>query len=435
MYKEYILMALRDLKKRKGRTFLTSLGITIGTMLIVIMVSLGGGVKNFMESTLNNGNQAKKISIQPYKYVDENNNEEYEDFCENMDNYSKVLDDNFISKLKDNDNIESIKVYSQFYASKININNENYVGNVLCNGYLLSEDIFTKDEIEDIRTQYKDNTLEPIKSGRNIESKTGEILVGENILNSLNLKEDEILNKELKIIIPSEYGKEVEKSFIIVGIIGENFENASGLVLSIEDVSELIGYENKENNYLKNNGYDSVSLITNNISNVESVCNYIKDLDYLYSSNKESAKSVNDVISSINLAFVILGIIVFIVASIGIVNTMSMAVTERTKNIGIMKAIGADSGAIRTIFLVQSSLIGFIGGSVGIILALGINKLIEFGVNAYIESNGLSLAISIGLPGIWILLILLGASILALISGIFPANMASKLDPIEAIRK
>ena len=227
----------------------------------------------------------------------------------------------------------------------------------------------------------------------------------------------------------------MEKSFIIVGIVGENFENASGLVLSIEDVSELIGYKNKENNYLKNNGYDSVSLITNNISNVESVCNYIKDLDYLYSSNKESAKSVNDVISSINLAFVILGTIVFIVASIGIVNTMSMAVTERRKNIGIMKAIGADSGAIRTIFLVQSSLIGFIGGSVGIILALGINKLIEFGVNAYIESNGLSLAISIGLPGIWILLILLGASILALISGIFPANMASKLDPIEAIRK
>ena len=68
-FKEYILMSLRDLWRRKGRTILTSLGITIGTLLIVTMVGLGSGVKQFMNDMVNDQDNARNISVSPYKYM------------------------------------------------------------------------------------------------------------------------------------------------------------------------------------------------------------------------------------------------------------------------------------------------------------------------------------------------------------------------------
>ena len=436
MIKEYIMMALRDLGRRKGRTILTSLGITIGTLLIVTMVGLGMGLNDFMVSTVNDENSSKSIQIQPIKYISEEDQFDI-DYSNFEEDYFKKLDNETIKSLKQTEKIESVKATINYNADTININGKKYVGSARVVGYSIDEGIFSESYIKSIRDKAENEKLNPIKSGRDIQSKTGEVIVGEQFLEGLNLNGEDVLNKEIEIPVSKINGMKIDpiiKKYTVVGIVDKNFDESNYIVMSAEDVAELNGLSTLQKDYFLNRGYDSMEVIVKNIADVEEVSKDVKELDYLYTSTAEIAKDVNDSMNGMSTGFAVLGIIVLIVAAIGIINTMSMAVIERTKSIGVMKSVGANSNAIRTIFLVQSSIIGLFGGSVGILLASGINAIIEFFINQSIAEKSSTMGIDIGLPWYYIVGILIFAGVIALVSGIYPANKASKLDPIQALR-
>ena len=112
-------------------------------------------------------------------------------------------------------------------------------------------------------------------------------------------------------------------------------------------------------------------------------------------------------------------------------NTMYTAVVERTKEIGILKAIGATNGSIQLLFLIESGFLGFFGGLIGVILGFSIAKLVEF--IAFKQLGGSLIQADITLS------LLLGALFFAFVvgaaSGVFPARQAAKLKPVEALRK
>jgi putative ABC transport system permease protein len=435
--KEYVLMSLRDLLRRKGRTILTSLGITIGTLLIVTMMGIGIGLKGFMANAVNDGDTARNISISPMKYMTD---EEVENANVKtmQDDYFKKIDDNLIKELGDTGKIESIAASITDMSGSLKFNGKIYSGNISCVGYNDGANIYPSDVVDNVRHEKDNNELKPIKAGKEINSSNGQALIGKELLNNLGLSEDEMLNKEIEIV-PRKSNKmktnETNKKVTIVGIIDENFENGKNLVLSASDVAELKGFSTLQKDYMQNKGYDRVELKAKELSDIESLSEKIKDLDYSYQSSIEIAKSVQNSLSGINTAFLALGIIVLVVAAIGIVNTMTMAVVERTKSIGVMKSVGADRGAIRTIFLVQSSLIGLIGGIFGILIGSGINSLIQIFATSKISDSKVDVSITIGLPWYWLIITLVFAMAIALVSGIYPANKASKLDPIEALRR
>lgn len=437
MIKEYIMMALRDLGRRKGRTILTSLGITIGTMLIVTMVGLGTGLGDLMDNVINTDGGSRNINIQPVEYFTEE--EAYDiDYATYFQDYFKRLDDNTIKSLKETGKIESVKATVNFNAETIILNEKSYKGNASVVGYNLEEGIFSDGYVKSIRDKEKNSSLNPIKLGRNITNKTGEVIVGEQFLEGLNLKGEDILNKEIEIQVSSANGMQIEpivQKYTIVGIIDKSFKESSNIIMSAEDAAVLKGTSTLQKNYLSNKGYDGIEIIVNEIGDVEGVSNSVKELDYYYTSTVEIAKSVTDGFNGLSAGFAVLGVIVLIVAAIGIINTMSMAVIERTKSIGVMKSVGANSNAIRTIFLVQSSIIGLFGGALGILIASGINSIIQFFINKSIAGKDSSIEIVVGLPWYYIIGILVFAGIIALVSGIYPANKASKLDPIEALRR
>src|SRR5204862_7905856 len=107
------------------------------------------------------------------------------------------------------------------------------------------------------------------------------------------------------------------------------------------------------------------------------------------------AFSLNDALQGAKRAFIILDIVLSLVGSIalavsslGIVNTMVMSILERTREIGIMKAIGGSDGDIRRIFLVEASAIGGMGGLAGVVVGWSVGRIINFGPNVYIERQG-----------------------------------------------
>ncbi len=151
--------------------------------------------------------------------------------------------------------------------------------------------------------------------------------------------------------------------------------------------------------------------------------------------------SADDALRGAKNAFIILdiflsliGSIALAVSSLGIVNTMVMSILERTREIGIMKAIGASDGDIRRIFLIEASVIGVFGGLAGIALAWIVGQVINFGANLYIRSQGGTAGTLFSLP-LWLIASAIGFSIaVSLAAGSYPAARAAKLDPIHALR-
>ncbi len=129
------------------------------------------------------------------------------------------------------------------------------------------------------------------------------------------------------------------------------------------------------------------------------------------------------------------GTVALVVAGLGIINTLLMAVLERYREIGTYKALGASNGDVRVIFLAEAGLVGLLGGFGGLALARLVSWLMEMGVNAYAKSQGIDEPImAFAFP-----FYLLGGAVLfalavSLISGVYPASRAACIDPIQALR-
>ena len=154
-----------------------------------------------------------------------------------------------------------------------------------------------------------------------------------------------------------------------------------------------------------------------------------------------SAFSLNDALQGAKRGFIILDIVLSLIGSIalavsalGIINTMVMSILERTREIGIMKAIGGSNGDIRRIFLIEASAIGFFGGVAGVGLGWLVGRVINLGANIYIRQQGGDPGNLFSLP-FWLIGSAIGFSIaISLLAGMYPAARAARLDPIQALR-
>jgi putative ABC transport system permease protein len=154
-----------------------------------------------------------------------------------------------------------------------------------------------------------------------------------------------------------------------------------------------------------------------------------------------TAVSVADLMQGQKRAFILLdlllglvGSIALTVASLGIINTMVMSILERTREIGIMKAVGGSDEDIRRIFLVEATLIGLAGGTFGIVLGWAVGRAINLGANIYLQNQGVPTANLFMIPW-WLIAGGVGLALLvSLLAGSFPAMRAARLDPIQALR-
>jgi putative ABC transport system permease protein len=168
---------------------------------------------------------------------------------------------------------------------------------------------------------------------------------------------------------------------------------------------------------------------------------YTQDVEDAIKQKGMSAFSVNDALQGAKRAFIILdlvlsliGSIALAVSSLGIVNTMVMSILERTREIGIMKAIGGSDGDVRRIFLIEASAIGLLGGLAGVALGWAVGRIINIGANIYIQQQGGTPGNLFSLP-FWLVGGAIGFSIVvSLLAGSYPAGRAAKLDPIQALR-
>jgi len=145
-------------------------------------------------------------------------------------------------------------------------------------------------------------------------------------------------------------------------------------------------------------------------------------------------QELNDSIKWLFLAFSIVAGVIIFVSALNILNVQSTAVLERFKEIGILRSIGASKRDIRKIFLMEAAVLGFLGGILGILLGLGVNKLTDVILLYYFPDVSFK-PISLFYTSWWLILGAFAFSIvISVISGYYPASKAAKIDPIEALR-
>src|ERR1700730_8635497 len=184
----------------------------------------------------------------------------------------------------------------------------------------------------------------------------------------------------------------------------------------------------------KQPSYSTISVRVKNPKQVEAVEQAIKKLGFNTFSILDATRSLRQFFAVLDLFLGIFGSLALAVASIGIVNTLVMAILERRREIGIMKAIGASDADIRTLFFAEAGAMGLLGGVVGVALGWTIGHIINLGTNIYLKRQALPPESFWSVPWWLVGAAIVFAFIVSLVSGLYPAARAARLDPVQALR-
>ena len=180
--------------------------------------------------------------------------------------------------------------------------------------------------------------------------------------------------------------------------------------------------------------YTTVEVHVKSPTQVQPVEDAIKKMGFNTFSIVDATRSLRQFFAVLDLFLGIFGSLALAVASIGIINTLVMAILERRREIGIMKAIGASDGDVKGLFFAEAGVMGVFGGFVGVALGWAIGRVINLGTNVYLKRQHFPPEQIWFVPW-WLVLGAIGfAIVVSLLSGLYPASRAARLDPVQALR-
>jgi putative ABC transport system permease protein len=392
--KEYIHLAkaaIEDFRRNKVRTALTSLGIMIGVMSVVLLIALGLGLKNYIEGQFNSMG-ANLVMVMPGSGFSSSGGAGIVGGAE--------FDERDVSSIS---RVPNIKYVIPMYFKSAGIEaggekksaylmgvNEDYFS--LMNKKLIGGELFTKSDVAaGAKIAVLGNTIAGDLFGEPADA------VGKTV---------RFENLRVKVI------GVVEKT-------GDN-EQDKGVIMPYKTT---FGSLNPKKTfwtiYVGVESKDQVSSVKSGIK--ETLLKRYKADDFSVTEQSEVLSTVNQIFSIINTVLIAIGSISLVVGGIGIMNIMYATVTERTKEIGIRRAVGATQRDIMLQFLTESLMLSVFGGALGLIMATLIVLIVRFFFPASINLFSVLITFAI-------------SSAIGVFFGVFPARRAAKLTPIEAIR-
>ncbi len=180
--------------------------------------------------------------------------------------------------------------------------------------------------------------------------------------------------------------------------------------------------------------YPSLSVRAKSPSQVEAIETSIKDMGFAAFSLLDASKSLRTFFSVFDSLLGIFGSLALAVSTLGIVNTLVMAILERRREIGVLKALGATDSDVKKLFFVEAGVMGFFGGIFGVLFGWLLGRAITIGTNLYLKRQNLN-PIELSSVTWWLILAALVFGVLvSLAAGLYPASRAAKLNPVDALR-
>jgi len=282
--------------------------------------------------------------------------------------------------------------------------------------------------VNDASAEYVDLESPKLSAGENFKNDTdNKIIVTDIVASAFNIAPAELVGKTvtLNFYVPNpENDKqpiEQKKDYVVSGTIKDN--TASYLYLP----SGTVTIPGKTN-------FNGAKVKVSDSKKMEGVKEQLVKLGYKTSSIGERINEMNRIFNIAQIVLLVFGAVALIVASIGMFNTLTISLLERTKDIGIMKALGATDRSVYAIFLAESTIISFGGGVVGIVLALIFGYLINIFVSILAVRAGGEAVMIFQPPIIFVLIIFVFSLIVGVVTGLYPAKRAAKINPLDALR-
>ena len=384
-FKNILKGSLRNIINNKLRSLLTMLGLVIGIASVIILVGIGNGTSSQITSQVQSlGTDVLSLSI-------------------NSSDYS--IDYSNIDDLKGLNNINEVAPYKNVNSTVSRLETTSTRANIIAT-----------------TPSYLDTLGLTISSGRllsmiDIENYSKVCLIGNDLAEEIFSLTNPV-GQSLKID---------GDNYTVIGVLtaqGSSFgNNVDEIIIIPFTTAKYLGSDTSINNlYIKVNDEDLIDDTTTTIENFITY-NLGIESDYFSVSSQDSMLSTMDNINN-TLSLLLGGIasISLIVGGIGVMNVMLVSVTERTKEIGIRKALGAKRKDILVQFLTEALVLCLIGGFIGVVFGISIGSLL--GKMGYTFS-----------PTIFIILLaFLSSALIGTVFGIFPASKAAKLNPIDALR-
>jgi putative ABC transport system permease protein len=244
---------------------------------------------------------------------------------------------------------------------------------------------------------------------------------------------------EMKLQKQAEDGELVERviKVRVAGVLKESSGQKDFLLfLSQNEVIELnTWFRSQRPNYLRD-GYPQVLIRTKSVNDAERVNTELKKRGFQVFSPIEFIKQIQQQFRIVQAVLGGIGGIALLVAAFGIANTMIMAIYERTREIGLMKAVGATNRDVLLVFLIEAAAIGFLGGVAGVLLGIGGGQIVNGILQSMLPTGPGVQPINVVATPLWLSIFSVAfATLVGLLSGLYPATRATRLDPIVALRQ
>ncbi len=408
---ENIRLALTGLWSNKMRALLTMLGIIIGIGSVIGIVSVGNSMTNGISSSLSSmGIRNVTLSV-AQKDDDNTSSGGFFMFGRSNPRDSDLITDEMLAEYKE--------IYGAYISS---IYTTRSVGNTTVTGY--EDEAYVS--VTGISLEYLTANDVTAVSGRLLNSYDEEKAKKVCMISRTLCGEIMPMTDPLGSVIEVSVNKTIHK-FYVVGVYEDSASSGSGtsMYIPLSAAKELNG---------DGDGYESVTVVTaadtDTSAFIDATDNYFSQV---YSGNKSytvtassmeaMVESMTEMLTTISLAIAVIAGISLLVGGIGVMNIMLVSITERTKEIGTRKALGATNNSIRIQFITESIVICLMGGVIGVILGLIIGGVGAelLGYAATVSVNTIIIAVSFSMA-------------IGVFFGYYPANKAAKLNPIEALR-
>lgn len=386
-------IAWKNFISKKLRSFLTVFGVVIGVSAIFFLLTFGLGVQQLVTNQV--------IGDQSLKAID----------VTSPNSKILTLDEDAINTIRTYPNVERVGVQYSFpgiagveggeidsVVYGVNLDYQNVSSLVLVEGRLLEE------------------------------SDSRSVVVNISALESLGIESPrDALNKELNITVPLDRVESkvesIKEAFTIVGVI----DSGTGVEAFIpSNVFEIAGVT----------AYDQAKVVVSDVSNVDNARRQIESLGFQTNSLADTLTEIDNIFRFLNLILIGFGSIGMIVAILGMFNTLTISLLERTKEIGLMMALGARRKDMRKLFVFEALLISFVGAVAGIVLAYIAGRIVNLALNLNAQMRGVNDPFELFATPLWAILAVIGATMLVgLVVVYLPARRAQRINPIDALRR
>lgn len=419
-------LTIQNIRRRRARTILTLLGVMIGVVAVVSLLSLGMGVKRELLQGYGDDASIRQITVQT---------------SENNQNKKMLLTDHTLEKLAKLDKVANVypryEVFANIqlgqytaYTNLVGIPSEQLSAIALTDSSIPSEHARKPELVignamgymffhESTMTSYQD-------SDGNLNK-----WVGEKAKVSLGLDENGITDR---LMIAG----------VMQGDTDEFSEQSQSIYCDIDVLRAYLKKHATQGNVLgqpldKNGNaytswvYSSVVVEVGKMEDVEFVIKKLQDMGYQTTNMKEYRDTAMRTVRMLELLLGGIGLISFLVAAIGISNTMTTAVYDRVAEIGTLKVLGCEKRELMAMILLEAGIYGLVGGACGVVLSLLFGKIINrIAVSALLLDAGTKIAVitpKLALSAVGL------AMLLGTIAGYFPSRWAAKLSPLTAMRR